>query len=180
VPVALAHRTHSLTPTGREQAAELRRSLEASGARFDLVVTTPLSRAVETADLAFRGLADRFIVTPEATETAEERLGGPQRGVSTRALLGKFPFLREGWDLTAMREGDNWVLGSADVLGGAGYYHPLAVEARLEPLRHWLKGLPFERVVVVGHSNVFDRLLGLQMANCQLVEHDLDAPAETR
>lgn len=145
--------------------------------RFDLVVTTPLSRAIETANLAFTGLADRFVVTPEATETAEERLGGPQRGLSVAAMCEKYPFL-SGWDLTHIREGENWVKGDASVLGGEGHYHPLPVEARLDGLRRWLKTLPHERVVVVGHSNVFDRLLGVQMANCQLVEHELSTPAE--
>jgi hypothetical protein len=33
--------------------------------------------------------------------------------------------------------------------------------------------LVVERVVVVGHSGVFDKLLGLQMKNCELVEHVL-------
>ena len=37
----------------------------------------------------------------------------------------------------------------------------------------WLRALPDERVVVVGHSGVFDKLLGKQMRNCELVEHDL-------
>lgn len=140
-----------------------------------MVVTTPLSRALETAHLAFRGLAGKFIVTPEATETAEERLGGPQRGLSRAAMLDKHPFLRGAeWDLALVREGENWVKGDASVLGGEGYHHPLPVEARLDGLRQWLKGLPFERVAVVGHSRVFDRLLGVQMANCELVEHALE------
>jgi broad specificity phosphatase PhoE len=157
---------------GRAQAAELRRTLEASGVRFDLLVTTPLSRAIETADAAFGGIADRFLATPELTETASERLGGPQRGVNVAALREKYRFL-ESWDLSNVREGDNWLEGEPSVLGGVGYYHPKPVEERLDGIKAWLKSLPHERVVVVGHSGVFDRLLGLQMANCQLVEHEL-------
>lgn len=165
----------SLTEVGRRQAAELRRSLEASGARFDALVTTPLSRALETSELAFNGLVmQRFLVTPEATETAAVRLGGPQRGLSVDAMRAKHAFLNSAlWDLSALREGENWVRGDAAVLGGVGYHHPAPVEARLEPLAAWLRALPYERIVVVGHSQVFDRLLGVQMANCQLVEHEL-------
>jgi hypothetical protein len=47
------------------------------------------------------------------------------------------------------------------------------VTERIQPLAEWLKALPDERVVVVGHSGVFDKLLGLQMKNCELVEHVL-------
>jgi broad specificity phosphatase PhoE len=164
-----------LTALGRSQAAELRRSLETLGVRFDVLVTTPLSRALETSELAFSGLVEeRFIVTPEATETASERLGGPQRGLSLDEMRKKHAFLNAArWDLSQIREGENWVRGDAAVLGGVGFHHPLPVEARLESLASWLRALPYERVVVVGHSAVFDRLLGLQMANCQLVEHAL-------
>ena len=76
------------------------------------------------------------------------------------------------------RVGD-WVRGEAvdsPAPGGAcgpAWHHPLPVEARLEGLRAWLKGLPHESVVIVGHSMVFDKLLGLSMKNCELVEHEL-------
>jgi len=137
-------------------------------------VTTPLSRAIETSHMAFDGLVHKFLCTPELTETAQEHLGGPQRGLSLEEMQKKYSFLGS-WDLSHIHEGENWVLGDASVLGGAGYFNPRPVEERLDGLKAWLQALPESRVVVVGHSGVFDRLLGMQMQNCQLVEHDLSS-----
>ena len=53
-----------LTETGREQALDLGRRL--AGATFGLVLSSPLSRAAETADLA--GFADRVVVDPDLRE----------------------------------------------------------------------------------------------------------------
>ena len=55
-----------LTDMGKEQAAGLATQLKASGASFDLCVTTPLFRAIETSHIAFSDVAKRFVVTPEA------------------------------------------------------------------------------------------------------------------
>ena len=72
----------SLTDKGREQALALHESLVASGEKFDLCVTTPLARAIETAQLAIGSLAAKFLVTPELCETATGptglKLAGPQ------------------------------------------------------------------------------------------------------
>eukprot|EP00966_Prymnesium_polylepis_P326816 7382708-Prymnesium_polylepis.2 len=68
-----------LTDKGREQAAVLRKQLEESGQTFDLLITSPLARAVETSHLAFGAASKAFMVTPELVETAEPHLGGPQR-----------------------------------------------------------------------------------------------------
>ena len=95
-----------------------------------------------------------------------------------------FSFLNDAaWDLSLIREeGEhpNWVLGEAieptEPSGGRcppAFINPVEVTERIQPLAEWLKALPDERVVVVGHSGVFDKLLGLQMKNCELVEHEL-------
>ena len=189
----------SLTHKGRAQAEELCKQLEESKqARavgrgqmltrtdndlcshprqrcpqvFDLLITSPLARAVETAHIAFGNAAKRFIILPELVETAEPRLGGPQRGASVAMMLQRHPFLKE-WDLSHIEEGTNWILGEQTELCPAAYHHPLPVEDRLAPLRSYLAARQEGSVVVVGHSMVFDRLLGKQMKNCELVEHAL-------
>jgi len=179
-----------LTAKGKEQAEALAAQLKESVSTFDLCVTTPLARAVETAHLAFGGAAKRFVVTPEAVETADPKLAGPQRGHSREQMLQTFSFLKPpflsdepSWDLSLIREeGEdaNWVLAEAieptEPSGGRcgpAYVNPVEVTERIAPLAAWLKSLPEERVVVVGHSGVFDKLLGLQMKNCELVEHEL-------
>jgi broad specificity phosphatase PhoE len=172
----------TLTDAGRAQAAALGERMESEGLKFDLCVTTPLARAIETAHLAFGRCAAKFLVTADAVETAAPKLAGPQRGHSKEQMLTAHPFLAE-WDLTHVREeGDdaNWVLQPpvepTEPGGGrcgAAYVNPVEVTERISPLAEFLKARPEERIVVVGHSGVFDKLLGINMGNCELVEHVL-------
>ena len=169
-----------LTDKGRAQALALNEKLKADGTTFDVCITTPLYRAVETAHLAFNGIAGKFVVTPEGVETADPKLAGPQRGSSTATMTEAFPFLKD-WDLSDVREDGpaaNWVLGEAieptEPSGGRcgpAYINPVEVTERIAPLRAMLTARPEPRVVMVGHSGVFDKLLGIQMRNCELVEH---------
>jgi len=171
-----------LTEKGREQAAALGKKMQAEGRRFDLCITTPLARAIETSHLAFGAVAAKFMITADAVESATPKLAGPQRGHSKEDTIKMFPFAAE-WDLSMIREDGpepNWVLGEAiepteDAGGrcGPAYLNPLPAEDRIAPLAAWLKERPEAAIVVVGHSGVFDKLLGLNMANCELVEHTL-------
>ena len=104
-----------LTAKGKAQAQALAAQLKDSGEVFDLCVTTPLARAIETAQLAFGSAANNFIVNPDGVETADPKLAGPQRGHSKADTIAAFPFVAE-WDLSLIREdgdGANWVLGDA-------------------------------------------------------------------
>jgi len=172
-----------LTDKGESQARALAETLAAAGERFDLCVTSPLARAVQTAHLAVGSAAGAFLVMPELCETATGpqglKLAGPQRGHSKADMIEKHPFLG-AWDLSLLRDqGDdaNWVLGEAiepteDGGGkiGPAWLTPQPVEARLAPLAAWLKARPEARVVVVGHSGAFDKLVGKEMKNCELLE----------
>lgn len=167
----------SLTERGRRQAAAVRADLESVGERFDLVITTPLARTIETTRIAVDGLADRILLTPELCETAEDRLGGPQRGHSLAHTIQVHPFVA-GWDTSHVRESGsspNWVAGTPIPLepSGTGYHHPHPVEERLAAALAWLRGLEEPRVLVVGHSGVLDRITGRGTRNCELLQHDL-------
>lgn len=182
----------SLTDKGREQAVALGEKLVADGLKFDVCITTPLARAIETAHLAFGKCAAKFVVTPEMCETATGenglKLAGPQRSVSKSELLTKHPFTA-GWDLSEIRdegEGANWVLGAAitptDPAGGeigAAWHVPTPVEERLAPVASWLKARPEKVIAVVGHSGVFDKLLGKDMKNCEVGRHSPRAMPRT-
>ncbi len=178
----------SLTEKGREQAAALAAKMESDGSTFNVCITTPLARALETAHIAFGKAAAKFVVTPELCESATGptglKLAGPQRGVSKAEMLQKHAFLNDPkWDLSlVVDEGEaaNWVLGEAivpteDVGGeiGPAWHHPKQVEERLQPVAAWLKSRPEKMIVVVGHSGVFDKLIGKDMKNCELLEDDL-------
>ena len=176
----------SLTDAGRAQAAALGEKLVAEGATFDLCVTTPLARAIETAHLAFGKCATNFMITPELCETATGptglKLAGPQRGVSKAGMVEKHPFIA-AWDLSLVQDegaAANWIEGepiipTEEVGGeiGRAWHHPVPIEERLEALAQWLKARPEGTVAVVGHSGVFDKLVGKDMKNCELLEDDL-------
>lgn len=172
----------SLSETGRAQAAKLHEELLANGTTFDLVVTTPLARTIETTQIALCGLAKRVLLTPELCETAEARLGGPQRGFSLEKTQHEYPQLAGGgaWDVSHVREAEtaegpaNWVAGEPCELVQGGYQHPLPVEERLDAALEWLKQLPEPNVAVVGHSGVLDRIAGRQTQNCECLEHTLE------
>ncbi|KAK3281413.1 hypothetical protein CYMTET_10796 [Cymbomonas tetramitiformis] len=159
-----------LTDTGKQQAQGLRAQLEAEKRTFDVVVTTPMSRALETAHIAFSGIAGGFIVTPEETETAKPELGAPQKGRSLAEIRSELLFTAD-WDFSPTVEGANWNLRVDDGVGG--FVHPQPVEERLETFKIWLRSLPYEKIVVVGHSGVFDKLLGRNMSNCEIISMEI-------
>lgn len=74
-----------LTEAGREQAAAAGRAL--AGARFDLVLSSPLTRAVETCRLA--GLGDESVVVDDLAEWDY----GAAEGLSTAQMQEETP----GW-----------------------------------------------------------------------------------
>lgn len=158
-----------LTPKGRAQAAELRERLVAEGRAFDLVVVSPLTRVLQTASIALAGLAPKFLVEPRSTESALPEWGLPQRGRTAAQLRDALPFLAgPEWDLALMDDATLW---TEDRPGE--WVHPKPAEERLDDLIAWLGSLPEPRVCVVGHSGVFERILGIFPANCQLIEKEI-------
>src|SRR5918996_702725 len=76
-----------LTEAGREQAWKLREAL--AGRRFELVLSRPLSRALETCRLA--GLGDRVELDPDLMEWDY----GEYEGITTAEIRERRP----GWNL---------------------------------------------------------------------------------
>lgn len=68
-----------LTEKGTQQAERLRDKLAQEGREYDVVVVSPLRRAIQTAHIALSGRAALFVVDPESTETADPIWGLPQR-----------------------------------------------------------------------------------------------------
>lgn len=69
----------TLTEKGAQQAEGLRAKLAQEGREYDVVVVSPLRRAIQTAHIALSGRAGLFVVDPESTETADPIWGLPQR-----------------------------------------------------------------------------------------------------
>lgn len=138
----LADRGGSLTALGRSQARALGQRL--SGERVALVVSSSLSRAVQTAELAAAELGVDVVVR----EGLHEFLFGDHAG----ALAETFPF-----DPVV----DQWIAGALDARipgGESGREVAHRVLAVLEDLADSFRG---ETVLVVAHGGVIHATLAL-------------------
>ena len=170
----------ALSPLGLEQAKELRAFVGEQPLPDVLVVVSPLTRALQTAVIAFDGLVprDKFIVTPEVAEvdsshhhSIPENRGRPLHEVTADERVG----------LGAVREMD---LSRVQAHGWPESHNASGVETRRSHAkggrvaRHarrpgetwfWLATLPADRIVVVSHCNWILRAV-----------NDRDAPGATR
>ncbi|KAJ1629357.1 histidine phosphatase superfamily [Pavlovales sp. CCMP2436] len=134
-----------LTEIGRQQAMVLRPAARAL--RPELVVVSPLSRAVQTALLAFDHLRDGPEAVPFVAHGGVQEQGGVQRCDHRRPIAEiarEFPSL----DLSALAP-----LGEADPLWNETKREPYAALcARARAFFEWLGQRPEREVAVVGHS----------------------------
>ncbi len=150
-----------LTEKGRGQAS----ALAGQGLWHDvqLVVTSPLTRAIETALLAFAGTPVPIRVEALHRERVEHSgdLGRPRA-----ALAGEFGHLEFGtfpefWWHHAEGRPNEIAIESEETLG-----------ARVADFRAWLAGRPERNIAVVGHGTFLNRLTGHSFANCEVLERD--------
>lgn len=121
-----------LTDRGREQARALSQSFD--GIRFDLVLSSPARRAVETAELAGLG--------PKIDERLREWDYGEYEGLTTAEIHQERP----GWFL--FRD------------GCPGGEDPTGIGQRLEPLLDELRQRSGQRILLFGHAHCFRALAG--------------------
>ena len=153
------HFDAGLSPLGWRQVQDARHELAKHPAP-DVVLCSPLRRAIQTAVGLFQGLD----VPVEITAMHRERqCNCCDVGRSPSVLAAEFPSLSfdgldEHW----------WHRGDLDERG-------VAVEPRDEFLRRidlfrgWLLARPERIVVVIGHGAFFHRLAGRPFANCEIV-----------
>ena len=147
-----------LTPLGHEQVAAARERL--AGAAYDLVVTSPFTRAIETT-LGIFGESRPVLV--EALHR-EWLWSSCDVGRSPSLLTDEFPAL------SFAHLDDPWWHDAEekDALGFAIEPEPVFM-ARLEAFRAWLTSRPEQRIAVVGHGTFFYMLTGQQLANCEML-----------
>lgn len=153
-----------LSPLGREQAAALRTEVHALG--VELVVTSPLTRAIETTLHAF-GL-DHAPVHVEALHRERLEHSGDV-GRSPRELRRDFPafvfdHLDDPWWHSDGSHPQTIVLEPEDVLLG-----------RVSSFRAWLAKRPERNIAVIGHGTFLNRLTGHQFRNCERLTIGIDA-----
>ena len=160
-----AQRDPSLTEHGQSQAAALRDDPRLRAA--ELIVVSPLRRAVQTAIAAFgeQRLARGGVAL---TPLHSERWSAPCDEGSTKSeLASAFPLVRqwEGWDELS----EQW----SPTQSNDARWQSVRVPAFLA----WLQKRPENKIVVVGHVAFFAAILGRNLRNCEVAELAQDPPS---
>ena len=143
-----------LTEKGRMQAAALQGDQQL--ATVELLIVSPLSRAIQTAVLAFGETPKcRVILSPLHSERWDNEC---DEGRPKSELLKEFPFLERwsGFDDLA----EHWTpTGDTDRDW---------VRRRVPAFLEFVRAQPEQRICVVGHGAFFASLLGRHLRNCEV------------
>jgi probable phosphoglycerate mutase len=161
---------HGLSVRGLEQAQQLAENLR--GARLTRAFSSPLKRAVQTAEIVVQALA----LPLEITDTLREYDCGVLEGRSDAASWAIYERVSQQWE-----RGD-W---AAAIPGGESL---LDMRARFLP---FIAGLPEqypgENILLVGHGGLFRMVLPLLLANAncnffqqQPMQHTIPIVVERR
>ena len=160
-----------LTELGQAQARAARERLRAIP--FDLVVVSPLTRAIQTASLLFEGHPSepRILVEVLHRECQESSC---DVGRAASELAADFPHLDVGHLPEVWWHAEE---GAAQTFGLPIEPRPL-FDRRVLAFREWLRARPEKTIAVVGHGTFFYHLTGTFLENCATIELDLDAKPE--
>ncbi|WP_375464987.1 histidine phosphatase family protein [uncultured Methylobacterium sp.] len=161
------HLDARLTARGQGQARAARAALEAIP--FDLVVTSPLTRAIETSAILFGAhpASPKIMVEVLHRECQESSC---DVGRAASEIAAEFPHLDVG------HLPEVW-WHAEDGLAADGYpVEPRRLfDGRVAAFRDWLRARPETTIAVVGHGTFFFHLTGVWLDNCETVELDLAA-----
>lgn len=150
-----------LSRIGIEQVKTTRFAASKLGA--NLVVTSPLTRALETAI----GLFDPAETPIVINHLLRERLGNScDVGRTSSILADEFPML------TFSHLTDPWWHDGEKDMRGVALEPEHLVAQRVEAFSSWLKARPEEVVAVIGHGEFFRRLSGRSLENCEILQWD--------
>ena len=138
-----------LTAVGRDQARQLKEWL--SNQQFDIALTSPYSRALETAQVC--GLGPILRVMPQLREAVVHEC---DVGSAPEILRARFPAL----DFSAVAE--CW-WAAEDTMA-----------ERIRELWSVLRELGDQRVVIIGHRGYFIQMLGIGLENCEVTNLQWD------
>lgn len=156
-------RDPELTERGVEQARLLGNHPRV--ARRDLLVVSPMRRAIETAVAAFGETPSchtRVVISPLHTERCAKRAAACNSGSPKSELVARFPFMRawEGFDELA----EAW---TPTVESDRAWK-----TERVPAFLNWIERQPEDKVVVIGHGAFFSHssLAGRFLSNCEIHE----------
>jgi broad specificity phosphatase PhoE len=189
------YRDSPLSETGVRQAQQLQKSRPAFVQDLDLVVTSPLTRALQTFELGVKDHLPDHVPIVALPHAAERLYLISDQGRPVQELQKQFPYV----DFETGFEADD-----DNVAGGWGggeswwYQHQLdvryaewrptgkgqryacpgepdhAFEERMLRLHKWLEDRPESKIAVVCHWGVIDWMLGIDFDNCQWREVSFD------
>ncbi|MHC2105956.1 MULTISPECIES: histidine phosphatase family protein [unclassified Methylobacterium] len=156
-----------LTPRGQAQARDARERLK--DIPFELVVISPLTRAIETAAILFGEHPNQPRVLVEVLHR-ECQESSCDVGRAASEIAAEFPHLDVGhlpevW----------WHAEPGCEVGGYPVEPRHLFDARVAGFREWLRGRPETTIAVVGHGTFFYHLTGTFLENCASIELDLAA-----
>ena len=167
--------THSDWKSGTAQAERLNDRLKKMilPEEIQLIVSSPLTRTLQTAELVFKGFPTE---TPRVIcPLARERLYlSSDVGVCKSTQMSRFP----SWDFSEIPNDDPWWFSTND---GTPYveWRPSGEYAcpgepadvfreRIRALRRWLEQRPETNIALVTHWGVARGLTGESLHNCEL------------
>ncbi|MBT4889211.1 MAG: histidine phosphatase family protein [Rhodospirillales bacterium] len=151
------HFDAGLSDTGFQQAREA--SKAAIGLGVELIVTSPLRRALETTLTLFGGLPVPILVS---SLHREKLANSCDVGTPTPALAKTFP----GLDFSHLDD-IWWHDGEKDTRGVS--IEPESVyQARITEFSQWISTRSENSIAVVGHRTFFHHLAGHRLENCEI------------
>lgn len=154
-----------LTEVGRGQVAELNAKLQPYLHEVEVVIVSPLIRAMQTATGGLEGTKAPFMVNP----MLRERLGAPcDTGLTKTELLAAFPSCKSWGGIDEMPE--VWWADCIDA----------DLHGRVEALKEYLMQRPEKVICVVGHGGFFSRIVGRHLPNCGFTWMRLGEPTPKR
>jgi broad specificity phosphatase PhoE len=159
-----------LTDEGHRQVRDARAGLQEIA--FELVVTSPLTRALQTTVGLFTGHPANPLIVVEAIhrERAESScdVGRPPALLAAEFPTFRVDHLPEVW----------WHAEGEPNEHGICIEPTEIFETRVVGFRSWLQARPERMIAVIGHGTFFHRLTGQWLDNCQVVQLELEpAPA---
>ena len=153
-----------LTALGCEQARQTRAKIIEVGIRQ--VLTTPLTRAIQTAKIIFDGIAPITII-PDHRELLSHSC---DVGVSPTVLRNLFPEmsfegLAEVWWHQGQKNNDGVPVEPLDLF-----------QNRIDAFAGLIAVMPDRPLAIVGHGNVFNALAGFKMSNCEIKQYNGERP----
>jgi broad specificity phosphatase PhoE len=176
-------RDSPLSERGIGQAKKLQKSRPDFVQDLDLVVTSPLTRALQTYELGVKNHLRNDIPVIALPHASERLYLISDQGRSAKELQKEFPYVdfETGFETNAAEEGGDkwWYQHQRDdryaewrpTGKGQRYACPgepeHAFEERMLRLLKWLEDRPESKIAVVCHWGVIDWMLGMDFDNCQ-------------